>query len=155
MSDVNFRPSDLIHFTLRNTYDVLADDLTSTSLVGGLEGDWGYLDMSYNSTRDRDTMHDQNTDLSVTGEHWFYKNDRIRIGYDLTKQFPGTSGSSEGRSTWPYKRFVVSYYNQCCGVSLSYEDNDLRQVQREREWTFIVSLKDVGNYLRYRERTTD
>ena len=50
---------------------------------------------------------------------------------------------------------MVSYYNQCCGVSLSWEDVDDRSVEREKEWTFIVSLKDVGNFLRLRQRSSN
>jgi hypothetical protein len=77
------------------------------------------------------------------------------VGYDFTKSFNGSvpaTGTLRARTSWPYKRVVVSYFNQCCGVSLSWEDVDDRSVQREREWTFIVSLKDVGNYLRVRRR---
>ena len=79
-----------------------------------------------------------------------YKGDRVRLGYDFTKDLDGSTG---GRSSFVYKRVVASYFNQCCGVSLSWEDNDTRSVPREKEWTFIITLKDIGNYLRYRERS--
>jgi len=50
---------------------------------------------------------------------------------------------------------VVSYFNQCCGVSLSWEDNDDRSVRREKEWIFLITLKDLGNYLRFKQRSSD
>lgn len=156
-SDFNIRPTDLVHFSVRNTYDTLADDLTSSSLTGGLDWNTGYFDLAFSSTRDRDTLKASNTEVSVTGEHWFYKGDRIRLGYDLTRELDeprGIVNTAESRTPWIYKRLVLSYYNQCVGLSLSWEDNAHRSVRREREWTFIVSLKELGNFLRYRRRTT-
>lgn len=157
-SDVNFRPTDNISFTLRNRYDILQDDVVQTSLVGGVEGNWGYADLSFSSRRDNRTLEDSSTELSLTGENWLYRSGRLRIGYDLTKSFNGSQRDRSGRrlhGSWPYKRLVVSYYNQCCGLSLSWRDNDDRSVDREKEWTFIVSLKDLGNFLRYRRRSTE
>jgi LPS-assembly protein len=153
-SDVNWKPAEDIHFTLRNTYDVLQDDITDTTLSGGVDAGWGYVDLTLSSRRDPATLDDDNTELGMTGEAWFYKGDRLRLGWDFTKDFH-REGQELERSSWPYRRLVVSYYNQCCGVSLSWEDNDQRSVRREKEWTFIVTLKNVGNYLRYRERSTD
>ena len=67
------------------------------------------------------------------------------------RSFPGPDALSTGQSNWIYRKFVVSYYNQCAGVSLSWEDNEDRSLRADRTWTFIVTLKDVGNYLRYRQ----
>ena len=161
-SDFNIRPTDLIHFSLRNTYDVLADDVTSTTLTGGTDWNEGYLDVSFSSRRNQQTMKAEDTDLSLTGEHWFYKGGRIRIGYDITRKIDerpllDSTGQPAAKqpTPWIYKRLVLSYYNQCIGLSLSWEDNANRSIQREKEWTFIVSLKDLGNFLRYRRRMTD
>ncbi len=155
-SDFNIRPTDRIRFSLRNTYDVLADDLTQTSLVGGVDGDWGYVDVALSSSRDRDTLDATNTEVSVTGEQWLYRGGRVRLGYDLTRKLDEPASSSTvPQPDWIYKRFIVSYYNQCIGLSLSWEDNAHRSIQREKEWTFIVSLKELGNFLRYRRRTSN
>src|SRR5262245_27204894 len=96
------------------------------------------------------------TDMTLTGEHWFYKDGRIRIGYDLTRKLAETGPHTDSSpSPWLYKRFVVSYYNQCIGFSLSWEDQSLRQSQStlppEKEWIFTVSLKDLGNFIRYKK----
>jgi hypothetical protein len=157
-SDFNWRPRDEIRFSLRNTFDILQDDVTSTSLVGGVDGDWGYSEMSFTSRRSSTTLEDTNTELAMTGETWFYKNDRIRLGWDFTKSFNGSVVDSSGNKTassWPYKRVVASYFNQCCGVQLSWSDNDDRSIRREKEWSFQITLKDLGNYLRYRKKSTD
>jgi hypothetical protein len=148
-SNVEIKPSDLVHFSLRQTYNILQDDLTSTSLVGGVDGRWGYVDLAFSTDRDPSTLDATRTDLSMTGEHWFYRNDRIRLGYDFTRDFEA-EGDEE---PWVYRRVVVSYFNQCCGVSLSWEDNALRSIRREKEWELMISLRDLGNYLRYRKRT--
>jgi LPS-assembly protein len=155
-SDVNFRPSDNIRFSLRNTFDILQDDFTRAQLTGGVEGQWGYVDLAYTLTRNTGTLESDTNELTMTGEHWFYKEGRIRLGYDFTKSFRGSVYDNAGnrtRSSWPYKRIVASYYNQCCGLSLSWEDVDDRSVEREKEWTFIISLKDVGNFARIRQRS--
>lgn len=157
-SDFNIRPTDRVHFSLRNTYDVLVDDITQTSLTGGMDWNSGYFDIAYSSQRNRDGLNATSTEVSLTGEHWLYKGGRLRIGYDLTreldKQQLGTNTALEDATPWIYKRLVVSYYNQCLGLSLSWEDNANRYVVREREWTLIVSLKELGNFLRYRRRST-
>lgn len=164
-SDFNFRPTDLVHFSLRNTFDVLQDDLTQTSLVGGLDGDWGYTDLSFSSSRDPRTLEATRQELALTGEHWLYKGGRVRLGYDFTRQFGGklltrTVIRRDGTqvtfqdSRWIYRRFVLSYYNQCLGLSLSWEDNRHRGILPAQEWTFTVSLKNLGNFLRYRRRAS-
>ena len=43
---------------------------------------------------------------------------------------------------------------ETAGVSLSWEQNNDHSVRPETEWTFIVTLRDLGNFIRYRDRTT-
>ena len=118
-------------------------------MVGGVQRPWGYVDMAYSLSRNGTDLSASRQELSVTGEHWFYRNDRIRLGYDFTHDF-----EADGDETpWTYRRVITSYYNQCFGISLSWQDNALSSVRREKEWELLISLRDVGNYLRYRERS--
>lgn len=153
LSDFNFKPSERTHVSLRNTYDVILDDLTDTTLASGFGGGWGYVDLSFNTRRDTTTADVTNTDLSLTGEHWFYKGDRIRIGYDISRKLD-EKNPPPGSDPWLYRRIVFSYYNQCLGFSLSWEDQNLRQssstLPPEQEFIFTISLKDLGNFLRYK-----
>ena len=147
-SDFEVRPTDGIHFSLRQTVNPVLWDITQSSLVGGVEGRWGYVDLGWSLTRSTTDLEATGDEVSVTGEHWFYKNDRIRLGYDLTHDF----SASAGEEPWLYRRVIASYFNQCLGLSLSWEDNALPGVRREQEWELLVTLRDLGNFLRYRRR---
>jgi len=163
-SDFNIRPTQRSYVSLRNTYDIIMDDITRTSVVGGVEGNWGYTSLAFSSTRTQATLKQSNSEVTLTGENWFYKGGRIRFGYDITRDLeydppprppvqPGDPEPPPPPPPWIYRRFVLGYYNQCAGLQLSYEDNAARALEREKTWTFVVSLKDLGNYLRYRKST--
>lgn len=149
-STVTYRPTPGTQFRLTNNYDILQDDVTSTMLTGGLEGDWGYFDVNFRSRRDQTTLESTQNQLQLFGENYFYKGDRVRLAYNFTRNFTRSNASDPD---WPYRFLGVSYFNQCCGVALTWEDRDERSLPREREWELTVSLKDLGNFLRYRNRS--
>jgi len=154
-SDLRWLPTRNAQFTLRNTYDVLADDITSASLTGSVG--WGReLHMRFAPdeqchlkncirfayTKNRSTALDTRSEALNVYAEWRTYGERLRFTTDVRYDLLNSKMNTQ--------KYIFRYVNQCLGARIEYFWNRFG----ERRITFTVNLKNVGEFVDFRQVTS-
>ncbi len=143
-----FNPSPLSSIHLNTTYDILFDNLSSTSIstqlrkpgIGSIDFSWFQQRIFEVGTKKVDTKTEQ---VRLLGEGAFFRG-KVILGAQ-------TSFDLE-RSELLQRRFRIGYNTQCCGFQVEYLDRGFLG-SGGKEFRFMVDLKGVGTVVDFHTGT--
>lgn len=154
-----YNPSRSLSFNLTGRYDILYDDLSELSLSGNFRQKIarGLFSVVYRPGLGFDrsigidpdgpgplpapiavTPREDATQLRFQGDFGPLAG-RLRLGADFTANVNPIGEEKP----FPYRRWRVEYYTQCCGFLAEYLTNEYTSVQRN-EFRFAVDLRGIG-----------